>query len=197
MRKAALLVLLFTLFLPAPSTSALSCVQLLSMEAAYDTYDGVVIGHVEDVVQISSNNQIHMTVVRSFKTITEPSLVVDENMTWGAMNGPSEEGSDYLFFLRQKDGKWENPLCSPSVKISDAYVDLEFLKDKEISISPSPSPTVSPAAESPSTASAANAGAEPAAGQAGDSRHLWIAAGIAGVGLITGLFLLRYFKRNR
>lgn len=98
MRKAALLVLLFTLFLPAPSTSALSCVQLLSMEAAYDTYDGVVIGHVEDVVQISSNNQIHMTVVRSFKTITEPSLVVDENMTWGAMNGPSEEGSDYLFF---------------------------------------------------------------------------------------------------
>ncbi|WP_438491518.1 hypothetical protein [Paenibacillus sp. IHBB 3054] len=197
MRKAALLVLLFTLFLPAPSTSALSCVQLLSMEAAYDTYDGVVIGHVEDVVQTSHNNQIHMTIVRSFKAITEPSLLVDENMAWGAMNGPSEEGRDYLFFLKQKDGKWENPLCSPSVKISDAYVDLEFLKDKEISFSPSPSPALSPAAESPSAASAANAGAEPAAGQAGDSRHLWIAAGIAGVGLITGLFLLCYFKRNK
>lgn len=186
------------LFLPAQSTSALSCAELLTREAAYEKYDGVIVGHVEDVVQTGQNNQIHITVVRSFKTITEPSLVIDENLTWGAMNGPSEKGSYYLFFLRQQDdGKWENPLCSPSVMIADASVHLEFLEAKEISIAPPPSPASSPA---PDSAPADDAGSEDDAGPEDTSwqwQKLLTAAGIGIVGLIAGYTLLRYIKQNR
>lgn len=85
MRRAALLALLIILFLPAGRSSALSCAEFQTVEQAYDYYDGIVIGQVDKVSRSNddSSNEIHVTVKRSFKTITERSLILKENITWG------------------------------------------------------------------------------------------------------------------
>lgn len=142
MLRAALLALLIMLFLPAGSSLALSCAQLPTVEQAYDHYDGIVIGHVDKMSPSDdgTSNELHITVKRSFKTITERSLILKENITWGALNGPSETGKDYLFYLKQTDGQWENPLCSPSAVISSNAAGPEYLQDKEITLLPAPQP---------------------------------------------------------
>lgn len=51
------------------------------------------------------------------------------------MNGPSEVGNQYIFFLNQKDGEWENPLCGTSKKVSElTSVEYKFLQDKELAL---------------------------------------------------------------
>lgn len=141
MLRAALLALLIMLFLPAGSSLALSCAELPTVEQAYDHYDGIVIGHVDKVSRSNDDsNEIHITVKRSFKAITERSLILKENITWGALNGPSETGKDYLFYLKKTDGEWENPLCSPSTVISSNSAGPEYLQNKEITLLPAPQP---------------------------------------------------------
>ncbi|NOU73662.1 hypothetical protein GC098_19930 [Paenibacillus sp. LMG 31458] len=123
----ALLVFLFPV-----NTYALSCAQMPSMEQAYEQYDGVIIGLVEGVVRKKESNQIQLTVVKSFKGIEEHTINVDEDITWGSLNGPSEKGVHYLLFLKKKGNEWVNPLCSPSKKLADASKELDYLKDKEV-----------------------------------------------------------------
>jgi len=102
------------------------------MDQAYDRYDGVLIGLIEGVVRKKNSNQIQVTVVKSFKGIEEHTIKVDEDITWGSLNGPSEKGVHYLFFLKKSGNDWVNPLCSPSKKLADASKELDYLKDKEI-----------------------------------------------------------------
>lgn len=131
MKRLVMLLFLVVFLFPA-NTYALSCAEMPSIEKTYEKYDGVVIGRVEKVVRKKESNQIQLTVVKSFKGTQEHQISADEDITWGALNGPSEVGEQYLFFLRKKGSEWENPLCSPAKKLADASKELEYLKDKEI-----------------------------------------------------------------
>ncbi|MFD1953161.1 hypothetical protein ACFSL6_02950 [Paenibacillus thailandensis] len=137
MRKTA--VLLFTLMmailLKPTDVWALSCAEIPSVEEAYERYDGVVTARVESVQRSGDHNRVKLTVLQSYKGVTEHTLVVKEDPNWGALDGPSEPGEEYLFFLSKTDGKWENPLCSPSAKTSVASVMLGYLQGKEIPLS--------------------------------------------------------------
>lgn len=135
--KAALTMVLFFLWLypqHPQNVAALSCAELPFIEDAYEKYDGVIIGKVKEVVRRNDSNQVKLSVLKSYKAISQTSLTVKEDPTWGAVWGPSEVGQEYLFFLRQNAGGWENPLCAPTKKIEDAAEELKFLQDKEISL---------------------------------------------------------------
>ncbi|WP_159887355.1 hypothetical protein [Paenibacillus puerhi] len=132
MRKGCLLLILACLLSPTPKSYALSCVEAPSIAKAYKSYEGLVVGHVVNVEQTKEYNQVHIQVKRSFKGVETDTLTVEENITWGSLWGPSEKGEDYLFFLNQKEGQWENPLCAPTKKIAEASGELKFLKNKEI-----------------------------------------------------------------
>lgn len=109
--------------------------EIPSVEEAYEEYDGVVIGQIDEVINKHNHNEVKITVSNSFKGIEVGKLTVNEDATWGNLNGPSVVGEVYLFFLRYHDDKWVNPLCSPSMKATEASAELEFLKDKEILLS--------------------------------------------------------------
>lgn len=121
------------------SVSALSCAYILTVEDAYAKYDGVVIAQVKEIQQLnrqnSENHQVALTILKSYKDIQQRQLIIKENSTWGALNGPSEVGNQYIFFLNQKDGEWENPLCGTSKKVSElTSVEYKFLQDKELAL---------------------------------------------------------------
>ncbi|SDC91930.1 hypothetical protein SAMN02799630_01721 [Paenibacillus sp. UNCCL117] len=143
-RQWLFLLLIAALLIPASKSWALSCAQLPSVAAAYESYDGVILAHVENVALKKDSNQVRLTVNKSFKGVDSATLIVGEDITWGSLWGPSEPGEDYVFFLRQKDGQWENPLCAPTKKASEASEELEFLKDKEL-----PLPVKAPVEEKP------------------------------------------------
>ncbi|OXM17367.1 hypothetical protein [Paenibacillus herberti] len=125
---ALLLLILFY----SPQAQALSCAQLLSVEEAYAKYDGVIVGKVDKVVPNGVHNIVKSTVTTSFKGVSANKVSIGEDGFWGNLNGPSKVGKQYLFFLTEKNGKWENPLCSPSKLVGEATEELAFLQGKEI-----------------------------------------------------------------
>lgn len=119
------------------SVSALSCAYILTVQDAYVKYDAVVIAQVKEIQQLnrqsSENQQVTLNILNSYKNIQQRQLIIQENSTWGALNGSSEVGKKYIFFLNQKDGKWENPLCGTTKKVSElTSVEQTFLQDKEL-----------------------------------------------------------------
>jgi len=154
-----LLLILFLMLLPSQAF-ALSCVEIPTKEAAYEKYDGIIIGKVKEVVRKKEHNEVKLEVVKSYKAIDQTLLSVNENITWGALSGPSEVGEQYLFFLKKEGTEWENPLCAPSNKVSESANELDFLKDKEI-------PLPSPSKESIGPSGNASEQAEPLIGKVG------------------------------
>ncbi len=144
MKKWLLTSLLLMFLLPAHTSFALSCAQMPSTETAYEKYDGIIIGHVEGVTRTKDHNEIDITVVRSFKEIEVNKLTLEENITWGSLNGPSKIGEEYLFFLKKKGAGWENPLCSPTKTASTASKELAFLQSTEIPLKSPPIIPVEP-----------------------------------------------------
>lgn len=118
------------------NVSALSCAELPTVEGAISKYDGVVVARVDKVVEQRDNNLITLTIERSFKGITQEKLKIEENKTWGSLSGPSEVGSEYLFFLNQRDAAtWENPLCSPTKLFFEVTSEeLDLLSTTEIEL---------------------------------------------------------------
>lgn len=137
MKKIGLLVLVILLAYPVPA-SALSCVELPTIEQAYQRYDGVVVGEVLEIGRKGDANEVKLKVLQSFKGVEDQTLLMEENITWGALNGPSEKGEAYLFFLQKQQDGWEHPLCSPTKKTAEAANELDFLKDKEIQLQTTP-----------------------------------------------------------
>lgn len=130
-----LFIALFLINLAPAQVNAIKCVEMPTVEKAYEKYDGVIVAHVDEVALNGEGdrNEVSLTVSKSFKGIEKNKLVVDENVTWGVLWGPSVVGEEYLFFLKlSEDGNWENPLCSPTMKLADASEALQFLKYKEI-----------------------------------------------------------------
>lgn len=137
MKKAMVIILLsifLILFISPTTTYALKCVEMPTGEQGYKEYDGVIVGHVEDVVREKDNNVIKLKVIKSFKKIDVEQISVKEDMTWGSLWGPSEVGEEYLYYLRESGSGWENPLCSPTMKVADAAGEMAFLQDKEVPI---------------------------------------------------------------
>lgn len=131
MKKIGLLLLVILFAYPAPA-SALSCAEMPTIEQAYQRYDGVVVAEVLEIGRNGDENDVQLQVLQSFKGVEDAALVVRENITWGALNGPSVKGEEYLFFLQRQQNGWEHPLCSPTKKAADAVTELDFLQDKEI-----------------------------------------------------------------
>ncbi|WP_438347947.1 hypothetical protein ACP8HI_20125 [Paenibacillus sp. FA6] len=151
------LVSIFLILMASPTTAyALSCVEMPTGEQGYEEYDGIIIGQVEDVVREKEDNIIKLKVIKSFKKIEEEQLSVKENVTWGSLRGPSEIGEEYLYYLRESDNGWENPLCSPTMKVADATEEFIFLKDKEVPIQRVSAPTELGPDDKPSQASKTN-----------------------------------------
>ncbi|MEC0089461.1 hypothetical protein [Paenibacillus macquariensis] len=140
----ALVSILIVLMISPTTTHALKCVEMPTGEQGYEEYDGIIVGHVEDVVRKKDNNMIKLKVSKSFKKISEEQILVKENITWGSLRGPSEIGEEYLYYLRESESGWENPLCSPTMKVAEAANELTFLQDKEIVINRISTPTQSP-----------------------------------------------------
>lgn len=136
--KKVMLMLLFISFmipqLPMHEASALSCASKLSNEEAYEHYNGIVVAKVDKLVERGEYNELQITVSKSYKGITDSKLTFIEDKTWGAINGPSVVGEEYLFFLKGNENGWENPLCAPSEKTDRMIKELAFLKDKELDI---------------------------------------------------------------
>lgn len=170
-----LLLLTITMLIRPTAASALSCAEIAPPEKAYEQYDGIIVAGVENVKREGNLNRVALDVSRSYKGVTERKLNVAEDLTWGALNGPSERGAEYLFFLNNKDGAWEHPLCAPTVKTADAEAAayLGYLQGKEIPLTEDPEDGFEPG----STAG-------------------WIAAAVIGVTL-TALVLFRFKLRNQ
>ncbi|NWL89227.1 MULTISPECIES: hypothetical protein [unclassified Paenibacillus] len=138
MKRIGLILFILLLLNPlyARQTSALSCAELPSISEAYQRYDGVVTGRVESIRERRENNQIGLTITRSFKGITDQKLVIFEDKTWGAVSGPSILHGEYLFFLSYKEGTgWENPLCSPSkMAVNITSEESAFLDARELKL---------------------------------------------------------------
>jgi len=118
------------LWISPPQASALSCALADSVEESFARYDGVAVGRVIAIVPGNETNELRIDISRSFKGVEFASLTVSENAFWGAYDGPSEVGEEYLFFLTRTDeGAWEHPLCAPSAKTSTAARELEALEE--------------------------------------------------------------------
>mgnify|MGYP001279758357 CR=1 FL=1 len=147
MKKGIVLVLvsIFIVLMISPSTTyALDCVEMPTGEKGYEIYDGIIIGQVEDVIREKDNIVIKLKVIKSFKKIEVEQISLKENITWGSLSGPSEIGDEFLYYLREGFFGWENPLCSPTMRIADAAEELTFLQDKEVPIKRISAPTQSP-----------------------------------------------------
>lgn len=120
--------------------AALSCAQPLPIDKLYENSDGIILGEVQKVTRNNDSNTVRVKVHKSYKGVTDASLSLNENVTWGSLWGPSEEGQEYLFFLKKSGSEWENPLCSPTRKQADATKELAFLQGKEIPLNNASAP---------------------------------------------------------
>lgn len=136
-RRICLLTILLNLLvhvgmIPLPGADGrviASCAEMISVEKAYEKYDGIVLAMVTDIGQFRGMPELHLSVLKSFKGVDTAELTVLED----ALHGFSQAGETYLFFLRQiQTGGWQHPLCSPTVPAGHAEPMLEFLQDKEI-----------------------------------------------------------------
>jgi len=132
----------FLLFQPGKA-AALSCAEISSVEDAYTKYDGIIVATVDSVRgSHADTNSVLLTVTKSFKGVQTDRLRIEENRSWGALNGPSNSKESYLFFLKHDKG-WENPLCAPTMKLADATEALAFLEQKgELPLQPAPAEAI-------------------------------------------------------
>ncbi|MBP1965895.1 hypothetical protein [Paenibacillus aceris] len=124
--------------------SALSCARPPSIEKSYELYDAVVVANVDDVIRKKNNKELKLTVLSSFKGMVDRNVAVAEDVTWGM----SERGKQYLFFLKKKEGGWENPLCSPTKLAGNASQEISFLEEKEIPLKAAEVPVTNESAPS-------------------------------------------------
>ncbi|BFT75689.1 hypothetical protein [Paenibacillus sp. P36] len=126
-RMLIIILVVWTAFVPAHAF-ALSCAMPPSIEKSYELYDAVIVANVDQVITKRNSKELKLTVLTSFKGMEDRNISVAEDFTWGT----SERGKSYLFFLKKKEGDWENPLCSPTKPVENAVQELSFLQSKEI-----------------------------------------------------------------
>ncbi|MFF2886185.1 hypothetical protein [Paenibacillus sp. NPDC057967] len=130
-----MVVLAYWLLLPGQAM-ALSCVKPGPIEQRYETYDGVIVAKVLNVKAGQEEHTIQLEVKQSFKGIEVDRLTILEDRYWETDSRVSKEGEEYLYYFKNIDSQWENQLCSPTVKLSLADAELDYLKDKERQLQP-------------------------------------------------------------
>lgn len=129
MKKLIIAMLLVSVFLLPKESLALSCAEPSPPDVAYDEYDAVVVGTVEDIEYANEEKIITIEVDKSFKGVTEKSIQVKEDITWGE----SQLNLDYVYFLNKEGNDWIHPLCSPTtnnIGIADEF----FANKKELTL---------------------------------------------------------------
>ncbi len=117
------------LMIAAPQrVNALDCVAPPPVEESYERYDAIVLGKVESIRSSGSFHIVRIAVLQSFKGVDETRIELRESRDWGE----SEVDGTYLYFMNSSIGKWETPLCAPTVEAGRAADSLAWLKDKEI-----------------------------------------------------------------
>lgn len=94
MKKLMILVFFTSLFMIPIQSSALSCPEPSPVDVAYDEYDAVLIGTIEDIESNNTNKELTIEVDQSFKGVDKKTVSVFEDITWGE----SRENGTYLFF---------------------------------------------------------------------------------------------------
>lgn len=125
MKKIMIMIFLISLFLLPAQSFALSCAELPSPDVAYDRYEAVIIGTVEDIQERSDEKTLIIEVNKSFKGVNKEIIAVEEDLTWGE----SQLNAEYLFYLNKEGEEWVHPLCSPTTLNTD--IADEFYADKE------------------------------------------------------------------
>lgn len=125
MKKLMILVFFTSLFMIPIQSSALSCPEPSPVDVAYDEYDAVLIGTIEDIESNNTNKELTIEVDQSFKGVDKKTVSVFEDITWGE----SRENGTYLFFLKKDGEKWYHPLCSPTTHNTELAA--EYLADKQ------------------------------------------------------------------
>ncbi|RJE85131.1 hypothetical protein D3P07_21420 [Paenibacillus sp. 1011MAR3C5] len=138
MRKPVwLAMVMLTYWLLQPGQAmALTCVEPGPIDQRYETYDGVIVAKVLNVKAGKEEHTIQLEVKQSFKGIEVDRLTILEDRYWEKDSRESKEGEEYLYYLKNIDSHWENQLCSPTVKLSLADAELDYLKDKELQLQP-------------------------------------------------------------
>jgi len=151
MRKAVwLLTVMVAYWLIQPSHAmALECVGLGTLEERYQNHDGIIVAEVLEVAKGKSKHKIELNVKQSFKGVEVDRITIGEDRYWEDDSRESQKGEEYLYYLKNIDGKWENQLCSPSGELSLAGVELEYLKDKEIQLQPASESPLIDASQAP------------------------------------------------
>lgn len=215
MRKMLSVLWLVMLLIPmnAQTADALSCAMIPTIEEAYSKYDGVIQGRVEEVTRQGQENHVTIQVLKSYKGIDSRSVTVSENVTWGAMDGPSEVSEEYLFYLKKQGDTWEHPLCAPTKKAAYVLEEQSFLSGKEIALEPdinepgetgAPSagggdPGSDPPADGGSPGSPAEDGGtgSPASESEETDSSLWILMGTVTLALLGTLLVIAASRRAR
>lgn len=125
MNKLLISLLAICLFAIPGQTFALSCAEPSPIPVAYDEYDAVLIGSVEEINQQNGVVKLIINVEKSFKGVQDRVITVSEDATWGE----SQKNAAYLFFLTKENEKWKHPLCSPTIH-KTGLAD-EFFADKQ------------------------------------------------------------------
>ncbi len=126
MKKLIIAVLFISMFSLPEQSLALSCEEPPPPEIAYDEYDAVIIGTVEEINESTSAKTMTVNVEKSFKGVNQENITVKEDLMWGQ----SQLHSSLLFFLNKEGKNWVHPLCSPTTADMD-LADAVFA-DKEV-----------------------------------------------------------------
>ncbi|AQQ54792.1 hypothetical protein [Planococcus lenghuensis] len=125
MRKLTIAILLLALFSLPVQSFALSCEEPPPPDIAYEEYDAVIIGTVDDIRERSDEKILTIQVEKSFKGVNKKIIAVEEDLTWGE----SQLNAEHLFYLNKEGEEWVHPLCSPTT-LNTGIAD-EFYADKE------------------------------------------------------------------
>lgn len=122
MKKLIITVCLLSVFLIPKQSHALSCIEPPPANIAFERYDAVIIGTVQDIERKNNSLLLTLEVEKSYKGVEDKIIKVYEDVFWGT----SVEGTKYLFYLNKEEGKWIHPLCSPTT----TKVENEFFTNK-------------------------------------------------------------------
>lgn len=129
MKRLLIAVLFLSMFSLPVHSRALSCEEPPPPEIAYDEYDAVIVGTVEEINESTSVKIMTVRVEKSFKGVGRKIITVKEDLTWGQ----SQLHSSLLFFLNKEGENWVHPLCSPTTADID-LADAVFADKEELAL---------------------------------------------------------------
>jgi hypothetical protein len=125
LKKIWMAIFLFSIILMPNKSFALSCVEPPPPDIAFDEYDAVIIGLMQDIKVNRTNKILTVKVEKSYKGVNEKIITVEEDLDWGE----SQLDFDYLYFLNKEGTNWVHPLCSPTT--NNASIANTYFADKE------------------------------------------------------------------